>query len=161
MSKYDGRGYELKKERMLGKELNEVRIVGKITSRSGVTKRMNGDYVIQFKVATHSDTYHSFKYENRTIEHNILARDPQSIKVVQSLNTFDFVEVVGHLVYGRSPKGIVAEIIASSVLFREDLMPTVGVKPKSNMETYPDSCGLPEITDDDEREAEEASELPS
>lgn len=158
MSKYDARNYALRKSRMLGREANEVHLMGKITHKSPITKRMNGDTVIQFKVATHSPTYKGFKYETITTEHNVLARTPEDVETVQLLDTYDYVEVIGHLTYSKSTRGLVAEVIASSVTFREDLMPTTGVKPKSQYEPFTEYCGVSEITDDDSEEVTPDSE---
>jgi hypothetical protein len=130
------RSYALRKKRMLGREANEVRILGKLTKVGHETKRANGDRTLSINVATHSPTYHGFKYEEKIVEHKVLIRDSASIEEVQLAYLYSYVEVIGHLTYSKSPRGVAAEIIASSVAFRPDLDAKNLPKKRASEESY-------------------------
>lgn len=109
-------------EKLKNKSANEIKIIGQLVNPVQLSVRPNGDSIAVFLLTTFDPTYYSLTYEDRTIEHRIILRDPFEIEKVIDLEPKSWIEINGHLSYHRSKKGINAEIIAGSATFREDLM---------------------------------------
>jgi len=134
-------------EKLKERERNEVHLIGQLSKMPQSSKRMNNEDVITFVIENRSYMYHGFKYEKFLTKHNILARDPVSMAALEGVELSDWIEVFGHLTYTRTRNGVNAIIIASLVVYREDLASQVSLNARGKEKHKPDRCGLSEVTD--------------